>query len=135
MSPVSTISKLITCSLVSICSLLGCSGNGDPAGAVAGQLTLKSEPFSDCKVAIYCLETSRSLASKVRSDGTFAIEDVPPGDYVVMVLPIPKDTPEGKPDPPDTSPIPKKFRTRERSDVSVTVVANEVGKVEIELRP
>ena len=131
MSPVSVTRTLVACVLFAVSTLSGCS-SGDTVGSVTGQIKLNGELYSDCKVAIYCADTSRSLASKVR-EGTFEIKDVPPGEYVVMVYPIHVEVPENAPDPPDTSPIPKKYRARETTEFSVSVVANEIGNVEIEL--
>ena len=93
------------------------------------------EEYSDCKVSIYCSESALALASRVDSTGGFEIENVAPGKYAVMVFPIPKEQPEGnRPDPPDTSPIPKKLRSRDTTEVSVEVTANEVSEIEIELK-
>jgi len=121
-------------SLLAICFVLGCAESKSPTGSVAGKITAKGQVFSDCRVSIYCPQSSLNLGSRVNAEGVFEIKDVPPGDYVVVVFPIPKEQKEGfGPDPPDTSPIPKQFRTREKTNISLKIEANEVSELSIEL--
>ena len=126
---------LMVCAILAVCFFSGCGEAADPVGSISGKITLKGKRYSDCKVSIYCKESALALASHVDSEGGFEIENVTPGQYAVMVFPIPKETPEGNgPDPPDTSPIPKKFRSRDTTEVSVEVKADEVSEIEIELK-
>jgi len=133
MSPASTTNTLMTSLLLAVCFFAGCSESKDPVGSISGQITLKGDGYSDCKASIYCETSFVSRASQVEPTGTFEIKDVPPGDYIVMVYPKPVETPDEGRDPPDRSPIPKKFRTRKTSELTVSVEADKVSEIEIEL--
>ena len=121
--------KLLVCFLA-FCSL-GCTPEQDSSlSTVTGQVTLDGAAFSNCKVAIYDSQSFKTRAARVTSDGAYTISKVPPGDYAVMVLPPPleDDAKVAK------IPIPKKLRSRETTDLSVTVKANESAEFNIELK-
>ena len=132
MSLISETVSIFACALLAVC-FTGCSGSGDPVGSVEGTITLKGDAYSDCRAGIFCPETALNLGARIEPDGVFKIPNVPPGNYSVFVFPIPKENTGKGPDPPDTSPIPKKLRKQNTTDVTVDVVANEVNKVSIEL--
>ena len=133
MSLTSKTAPIFACVVVALCLSLGCSEAKDPAGSVEGTITLDGKGYSDCRAGIFCAQSSLSLGCRIDSEGVFKIQDVPPGNYVVFVYPIPHENKGKGPDPPDTSPIPKKLRKQNTSDITVDVVADEVSKVDVDL--
>lgn len=109
----------------------GCSEAKDPAGTISGKVTLKGSPFNNCKVAIYSSESKKTLGARIDSEGSFQFVDVAPGDYVVMVLPPPLE------DDLEVAkiPVPNKLKSRDTTDLSVTVAVNENSELNIELSP
>ena len=123
-----TSTNLLLCFLISLS--IGCSAEQDSTlGTVAGQVTLNGDAFSDCKVAIYDSVSLKTRGAQVQPDGTYMIKEVTPGDYKVMVLPPPLE------DDAEVAkiPIPKKLRSRDTTDLTVTVKANESAELNVEL--
>ena len=73
----------------------------------------------------------RSVGARLESEGSFPFVDVAPGDYVVMVLPPPLE------DDLEVAkiPVPNKLKSRDTTDLSVTVAVNENSELNIELSP
>ena len=132
MSPTSITRWILICIVLLSCFNLGCSETKPPSGVVSGAITFDGAPYSDCKAGIHS-PGAMALGTRVDAEGKFTINNVPPGEYSVMVFPIPVDGPENGPDPPDTSPIPKSFRSDKTTEISVSVKAGEVSEINIEL--
>ena len=119
---------LLSCLL---CFSLGCSAEQDSTlGTVSGRVTLNGEGFSNCKVSVYNPKSFKSRSSKPNPDGTYNITKVEPGDQIVAVFPPPLE------DDAEVAriPIPKKLQSRDTTDLSVTVTANENTELDIELK-
>lgn len=109
--------------------LVGCSGPKDPVGTVAGQVTIKGEPFVDGYLGLHNPQTKLNRSTRLDETGNYLFSKVPPGDYVVLVVPRALDDEEAV----NKIPIPKKLKRKETSDLLVTVKADEETKLDIEL--
>ena len=112
-----------------IASFAGCSKPKDPVGTVSGQITYKGEIFVDGYLGLHNPQSKLNRTARLDESGNYLFSEVPPGDYVVLVVPRALDDDEAV----SKIPIPKKLRRKETTDLSVTVKANEETKLDIEL--
>ena len=118
----------------------GCSESKPPAGSISGKIMHNGEPFSDCRVAVYHPETFLTLGSNVDGNGAFDIQAVPPGEYIVTVLPPPSDDSDNMSSPEasapidiDKNPIPKSMRHKKTSELRVTVNVDETSNLSFDI--
>ena len=78
--------KLILVALL-IASFVGCSKPKDPVGTVAGKITYKGEAFVDGYLGLYNPQTKLNRSARLDEGGNYPFSDVPPGDYLVLVVP------------------------------------------------
>ena len=123
-----SVKKLLLVALV-IASFVGCSKPKDPAGTVAGKITYKGETFADGYLALYNPQTKLNRSAQLDEGGNFLFSDIPPGEYVVLVVPRALDNDDAV----KKIPIPNKLKRRNTTDLSVTVKVDEETKLDIEL--
>jgi hypothetical protein len=132
--------------------LAGCGSSRAPSGWVSGTITYKGQPVNGAALLLY--PTSGALGAEVTipvtQEGTFRAADVPLGEYKIVVQPNPGDpgpstkgmTPEqlakmkdqlDKMKTPATITIPEKYKTKDKTDLTVTVTRGEV-KLPLELK-
>lgn len=67
-------------------AMSGCS-QGPQLGNLRGKLTLKGEPFSNARVNLINEKTGAAAAAELNPDGSFSIQNIPVGSYVVFLAP------------------------------------------------
>ncbi len=120
--------KLLLVALL-ITSFAGCSKPKDPVGTVSGQLTYKGETFVDGYLGLHNPQSKLNRTARLDEGGNYLFSDIPPGDYLVLVVPRALDDDNAV----KKIPIPKKLQRKETTDLSVTVKADEETKLDIEL--
>ena len=108
----------------------GCGPKPEPMGMLTGTVKSGDKLIGNCKVAIYKSASMDSIAAKVGESATFKIEEIPYGDYEVVVFPMPTDTIDAIPDPR----IPKKFRKRQTSGFTVSINKEEETVIDLDLQ-
>ena len=125
---------------VAIMSTAGCGEGEPPTGTISGKLSIGDEPFGNCKVCVRSQTVAfGNRAARVAEDGTFSILKVPPGEFQVMVAPIPEieDPLDPTPRPPSEAQvferIDRKFGGFTTSGVTVSVNADKTSELNIDL--
>ncbi len=121
--------KNLLCIALLVTTLVGCSGPTEPVGTVAGQITYKGEPFVDGYLGLHNPQTRLNRSARLDEAGNYLFSEVPPGDYVVLVVPRALDDDKAF----RKIPIPKKLKRKETTDLSVTVKADQETKLDVEL--
>jgi len=124
--------------LASVLSLIWTSGCGDssgPVGSLSGKVTYKGEPVTEGSIVFFNPETGAAAEAQLDLDGTYVIETqvggLPPGTYQVSIsppeIPDPSTPPNTAPSmiPKDMPNVPKKYRRRETSDLTVVIHQGE----------
>lgn len=117
---------------VLLCSLLagcGASSNAPEVGQVSGTVKYKGEPVKEGQVVFEDPVQGQLAAANLKSDGTYVLTTAEGGlrvgTYGVTVTPVPfQADPVKKPPvvrPPDPVNIPKKYRTRATSKLTLKV--------------
>jgi hypothetical protein len=112
----------------------GCS-QGPATGTVHGKVTFKGQPVKEGRATFLNLKEGGAAESQIASDGSYAVQRVVVGEYVVEITPLTHivDTNPGKTPPapvekaaPD---IPKKYRMQGTTTLRATVKAgpNEIN--------
>jgi hypothetical protein len=115
---------------------------------VSGTITYKNQPVNGATLLLYPSAGGSSTVSiPVGQDGTFRTNDVPTGDYKIVVQPDPGNPgPPTKDLPPDmkqkaealkvppTIPIPEKYKTKEKTDLPPLSVAKGEQRLTLELK-
>jgi hypothetical protein len=131
--------RIITVS-IGLLLLAGCGSSRPPSGTVSGTITYKGQPVNGATLQLYPTAGGQSatVSIPVSQEGTFRTSDVPVGEYKIVVQPDP-----GNPGPnlkgvsqemkekaeklkvPATIPIPDKYKTKEKTDLALTVTRGE----------
>jgi hypothetical protein len=128
------------CSLALVL-VVGCGPKRDPQGTVTGKVTYKGQPVNGGTLKLYKIKGTAGddILIPLSQEGTYSSADVPEGDYIVVVEPLPAHTPKttGKTRLSDTAttgtiPIPKKYLDRKDSSLSMTVKPGN-QKIDLEL--
>jgi hypothetical protein len=116
----------------------GCGGDSDSPNTVrvSGKVTLNGQPLTSGEVVFIPKEGGglhRPGIGQLDDDGTFVLmsfgkEGIEPGDYKVIVRPLPAEDGDKK-DAVVTSPIPEKYQSAESSGFEETVDESDKGKV------
>ena len=111
-------------------SLVGC---GDSASEISGTLTgtVKSggDVCGDCIIAIFNPKTLLRRGCMVGESGDFELKEIPFGEYQVTVSQKPTNAPEEVFD----KRIPKKYRSKKTSELSVSITSAEPAVFNIEM--
>ena len=110
-------------------TFLGCGEEKEPAGTIVGRVTYQGDTFTDGYLGIHNPETSLNRNARLDENGNYKFANVPPGDYIVLVVPRAIDNDEAF----NKIPIPNKLKRKDTSDLSVTVKVDEESKLDIEL--
>ena len=125
----STSKKNLLLILLTAVFFLGCGEAKDPTGTIAGRVTYKSEAFINGYLGIHNPETGLNRTSQLDEAGNYQFANVPPGEYIVLVVPRALDDEAAV----RKIPIPEKLKRKDTSDLSVTVEADQESKLDIEL--
>ena len=93
---------------------------GEELASVKGKLALDGKPLAFGKV-IFHLTDGQFVGAKLKADGTFKIDRVPPGTHKVTVEATRKSAAKDKPAAPAVNLIPAKYADEERSVLQVEV--------------
>jgi hypothetical protein len=137
--------------LVGVLVLAGCNVSNAPKGTLSGTIAYKGQPVNGG--ALQLISTSGGADSApipIAQDGTFKAADVPAGDYKVVVQPSegskgpptqgmsPEMLAKMKANPdfnqPATIRIPDKYKSKETTDLTLTVKKSGETKVTLELK-
>ncbi len=79
----------------------GCGPSGPPVGEVSGKVTFKGQPVKEGTVTFMNPTEGGAGESPIGADGSYAIEELVVGEYIVVVNPLMemKDTDPGKSPP------------------------------------
>ena len=106
-------------------------GSQEPTGVIKGSVvSANGEAIGDCRIAMYNRESKLSIGAKVDESGAFEMPAVPFGEYQVMVDQTPANDLEYVVD----KRMPKKFRDRATSGLTVSVTAADEKVFDIELK-
>ena len=108
----------------------GCGPKPVPMGTVTGSVTAGSERIGNVKLAIYNVKTSEKIAATVDDAANYKITEIPFGDYEVYLYT--KQVYSTEDIPPDPR-IPKKYRSRKTSGLTVSIDSQDEVKFDIEL--
>ena len=119
---------------------VGCGEPEPSTGTISGQLRIGDEPLGNCKVSVSSPTVDfSSRAATVGDDGKFEILKVLPGEYMLLIAPIPEAE-----DPMDAPPnrkskkqlftmISNKYGQYKTSGITATVKADEVTELDVQL--
>jgi len=104
----------------------GCSGN--PTGRLTGMVSYRGMNVSEGQVQLDNRQQGIAAAGQIEADGTFAVENIRPGDYRIAILPpmvtenFGNDGPQVKVEKAVKN-IPKRYRQFKTSNLEVTISA------------
>ena len=109
------------------CILLAGCGSKRTLGRVEGNVTLNGKPCSGVMVLFECVKERAFITANVGNDGRYAVQmaeghGLPVGTYQVSVRPAP---PTDWSRPPQTVPIPPRYRDPKTSGLTLTVEEGE----------
>lgn len=111
-------------------SLVGCDDSASEAsGTLTGTVKSGGEVCGDCTIAIFNPETLLRRGCIVGESGEFELKEIPFGDYEVTV----GQKPTNSPDPVFDKRIPKKYRSKKTSGLSVSITSAEPVVFNIEM--
>ena len=101
---------------LSMIPLAGCEDSAsEPSGILTGTVKSGGEVCGDCIIAIFNPKTLLRRGCIVGESGEFELKEIPFGDYEVTV----SQKPTNSPDPVFDERIPKKYRSKKTSELSV----------------
>ena len=123
--------------------LAGCGSSGSSKGQVKGTITYRGQPVNGCALVLYPTGEGSSLLIPVNQEGVFQTNDVPAGDYKVVVQPatVNPNMPSTKGMSPEkakeveaklgalqvkpTIPIPDKYKDRLQTDLKISITKGD----------
>jgi len=99
-------------------------------GALTGSVMIGKETIGDCKVGIRHVTTDKGIAATVDEAGVYKLGEIPFGEYQVWVYPSPAYSLKVKND----KRIPKKYRNKDTSGITVSIDAVEEKEFDIVLK-
>jgi len=131
-SPQNLTCHSVTCLVLLLTSWLsgGCGGADryGPFARVRGTVTYRGQPVSEGSVSFFNSERNIAASGVLSADGSYTLlfggkQNIPVGKYVVTVVPPAADFEPGEAPPPPTNieNIPRKYQSRETTDLSVEV--------------
>lgn len=117
--------------------LAGCGSGKGPVGYVTGHVTLQAKPLGSGYIAFSSSAKGVAAGASLSPAGEFKLTDpLPPGDYIVTVIPPaappPLSVPAGS--PPPKSDIPEKYRSEKKTDLKFAVKAG-ANQATFDLKP
>ena len=106
----------------------GCTDQKEPSCSLSGTVVADGSPIGDCKIGVYNLTSKKTKGTIVDGQGQFTFEELPLGEYEVMILLKPSNSPKDVID----ERIPQKFRDRKTSGITVSVVEGE-NKLDVDM--
>ena len=111
-------------------SLAGCGDSvSSNSGALTGTVKSGGEVCGDCVIAVFNPKTMLRRGCMVGESGEFELKDIPFGDYEVTVNQKPTNDFEVVFD----KRIPKKYRNKKTSELSVSITSAEPVVFDIEM--
>ena len=107
----------------------GCGPPKEPMGLLTGSVMSKGEVCGDCQIALYEPTDMRSIGAAVDASGNFRLEDIPFGEYRVMVLQKPTNDQVEVFD----QRIPKRYRETSTSGFRVSIKTPEEVVLNLEM--
>lgn len=133
--PIKPISRALAFGALICCIAAGCSSNEIKKQTIEGTISYKGVPLQSGILRF--VGTGGAFATApIRSDGSFTITDVAPGEVQVGIMETPRSTP-----PPDAkgapaakqAPLPAKYKNPEQSGLKYTI-NEDTKKLDIELK-
>ncbi|HBI43003.1 MAG TPA: hypothetical protein DDY78_09115 [Planctomycetales bacterium] len=130
--------------LVSVAFLLvvGCGPSGSSKGVVKGTITYNGKPVNAVAILLYPSvdKEAVSISVPVTQDGAFNSDDVPVGDYHIVIKPsnAPKNMTPGTNSSPGgptpTIPFPDKYKEIKSTDLTCSVKTGDQTPLKLELK-
>ena len=115
---------------LSMIPLAGCEDSAsEPSGILTGTVKSGGEVCGDCIIAIFNPKTLLRRGCIVGESDEFELKEIPFGDYEVTV----SQKPTNSPDPVFDERIPKKYRSKKTSELSVSITSEEAVVFNIEM--
>lgn len=115
--------------IFTLCTFVGCGGNNTEEkkmGTVAGKVTLKGKPVTDCRINFTSPKSGVGVGADLKEDGSYTMEGpVPVGDYKVFITPPLDFTPAKAQEKSGLDAVPAKYRDEANSGLTAKVKEGE----------